>query len=66
MTDFPEKEEHYLLRIQDQTAAKKLRDLLNQSSAPTTPPLELKFDSKSLYYQKGSLRLPESSKALIH
>ena len=48
MTDFPEKEEHYLLRIQDQAASKKLRDLLNQSSAPATTPLELRFDSEFL------------------
>ena len=48
MTEFPEKEEHYLLRIQNQAAAKKLKNLLNQSSAPAITPLELRFDSKFL------------------
>lgn len=47
MSEFPEKEEHYLLRVQDTEAAARLRSLLHQKTAPATPPLELKFDSTS-------------------
>lgn len=49
MTDFPEKEEHYLLRIQDPGAAAKLRNLLQQKTAPSVPPLEIRFDSKYFF-----------------
>lgn len=45
MSEFPEKEEHYLLRVQDTDAANKIRQLLEQSGTPTLPPLEIRFDS---------------------
>ena len=46
MAEFPEKEEHYLLRVQDPQASKKLRKLLQQPSAPANAQIEIRFDSK--------------------
>ena len=47
MSEYPDKEELYLLRVQDPSAADSLRKLLHKPGPPpSTPPLEIRFNSK--------------------
>jgi len=44
--EYPDKEEHYLLRIHDSRAADRLREILRRPPGETISDLELKFDSE--------------------
>ena len=46
MAEQPDKEEQYLLRVQDKDLAEKLSKILRQPASTTPPSLELKFTSK--------------------
>ena len=47
MTAQPEKEEQYILRVQDRALAEELRKVLNEDpGAIQNPDLELKFSSE--------------------
>lgn len=53
MTEYPDKEEQYLLRVQDKNVAQRLRDLLRAPADPDgdkkPAPIELRFSSQSSY-----------------
>jgi len=44
--EYPDKEEHYLLRIHDSRAADRLREILRRPPGETISDLELKFDNQ--------------------